>query len=38
MYFDNLTLLGIAATVAVVGLIVRLMFRDDRRHGECHEE
>jgi len=37
MYFDNLTLVGIASTVAVVGLIVRLMLRDNCHRGDCHE-
>jgi hypothetical protein len=37
MYFDNLTLLGVAASVAVVGMIVRLMVRDHCPGGGCHE-
>ena len=35
MYFDNLTLLGIVTTAAVVGFILRLMYRDDCRRGDC---
>lgn len=35
MYFDNLTLFGIASVVAVVSLVLRLMVRSDCREPEC---
>lgn len=37
MYFDNLTVVGVTATLAVVGLIVHLMLRGDCRRGDCDE-
>ncbi|GEM_PF-3320300 len=37
MYFDNLTLLGLGATVAIVGLILHLIFSGECPLGGCRE-